>query len=95
MLDDTPIVPGETRPAFGQEDELRQILTEAEDELRAWQPTWEDLPVSGTPTTAAGVPASVDNGASHKEHEKVPESASTIEGEGLDAEGDVKAPVVA
>ncbi|KAF2101733.1 long chain base stimulates phosphorylation, partial [Rhizodiscina lignyota] len=43
LLDDTPIVPGETRPPFGQEHELRQILSDAEEELRGWQPGWEEL----------------------------------------------------
>lgn len=94
MLDDTPIVPGETRPAFSQEEELRHILSEAEDELRAFQPTWEDLPVSHTQTTTAGVPASVDNGGS-QEHEKVPESVGASEVESHQAAEDVKAPVVA
>lgn len=43
MLDDTPITPGNPRPAFDQVKVLDQILDGAETELRAWRPTYEPI----------------------------------------------------
>lgn len=40
LLDDTPIVPGEGHPPFKAADQARHILLEAEEELRAWKPSW-------------------------------------------------------
>ncbi|KAF8541508.1 Eisosome component PIL1/LSP1, partial [Trichophaea hybrida] len=36
LLDDTPVVPGETLPPFEHEREARQILLDAEEELKDW-----------------------------------------------------------
>jgi len=50
LLDDEPIVPGEAHRPFEGAEQLRQILSEAEDELRAWKPTWDyesDPPAEG------------------------------------------------
>lgn len=41
LLDDTPIVPGDTHPAFEGNEAARQVLNDAEDELRSWQPNLE------------------------------------------------------
>lgn len=38
LLDDTPVVPGDTHATFDKADEARQVLNDAEDELRSWQP---------------------------------------------------------
>ncbi|ESZ99142.1 hypothetical protein SBOR_0463 [Sclerotinia borealis F-4128] len=43
LLDDTPIVPGNTRPAFEHGEQARQILNDAEDDLRDWQLELEDV----------------------------------------------------
>ncbi|KAF2759901.1 hypothetical protein EJ05DRAFT_509582 [Pseudovirgaria hyperparasitica] len=43
VLDDTPIVPGDVHPTFDGNDAVRQILNDAEDELRSWQPTAEPI----------------------------------------------------
>ncbi|KAM7205483.1 sphingolipid long chain base-responsive protein lsp1 [Naviculisporaceae sp. PSN 640] len=37
LLDDTPIVPGDTNPAYTQAPQARQILNDAEDDLRDWR----------------------------------------------------------
>lgn len=39
LLDDTPIVPGEERPAYANAEPARQVLNDAELGLRAWQPS--------------------------------------------------------
>jgi len=43
LLDDTPVVPGDTRPAFDGTNQARQILNDAEEDLREWQPELEDV----------------------------------------------------
>ncbi|KAK4191731.1 putative sphingolipid long chain base-responsive protein [Podospora australis] len=37
LLDDTPVVPGDTRPAYAHASQARQILNDAEDDLRDWR----------------------------------------------------------
>ena len=41
LLDDTPIVPGDARPAFAEEAQARQVLMDAEEDLREWTPGLE------------------------------------------------------
>lgn len=43
LLDDAPIVPGEERPAYANAEQARQVLNDAEDGLRAWQPSTEPI----------------------------------------------------
>lgn len=43
LLDDTPIVPGDARPAFAHEAQARQVLVDAEDDLREWAPQIEEV----------------------------------------------------
>lgn len=44
LLDDTPVVPGDVRPVFEHANQARQVLNDAEDDLRDWQPELEDVP---------------------------------------------------
>lgn len=37
VLDDTPVVPGDVRPPYEGAAQTRQILNDAEDDLRDWQ----------------------------------------------------------
>jgi hypothetical protein len=37
LLDDTPVVPGDARPPFAHGAEARQIINDAEEDLREWQ----------------------------------------------------------
>lgn len=41
LLDDSPIVPGQERAPFGREEEVREVIADAERELRAWTPSWQ------------------------------------------------------
>lgn len=63
LLDDTPVVPGDVKPAYPHAGQARQILNDAEDDLRDWRPSGllgeeEDSKVSGS---GAAVPQ-VDKG---------------------------------
>jgi len=44
LIDDSPIVPGDVRPAYEHLNQARQILNDAEDDLKDWQPELEDVP---------------------------------------------------
>ncbi|KAH8814834.1 Eisosome component PIL1-domain-containing protein [Xylogone sp. PMI_703] len=46
LLDDTPVVPGNTRPPFQNLDQARQILNDAEEDLRDWRPDFEEVPTN-------------------------------------------------
>jgi len=39
LLDDSPIVPGEERPAFTSSEQAKEILIDAEMALKSWKPT--------------------------------------------------------
>ena len=38
LLDDSPVVPGDSRPVYEHGSQARQILNDCEDDLREWQP---------------------------------------------------------
>lgn len=48
LLDDTPVVPGDTRPAFEHGHQARQVLNDAEEDLREWTPNLEPIPSAAT-----------------------------------------------
>lgn len=48
MLDDTPIVPGEERPAFANADQARDVLNDAESALRGWHASVEPITFSSS-----------------------------------------------
>lgn len=43
LMDDTPVVPGDTHPAFEGGEAARGILNEAEEDLREWRPSVEPI----------------------------------------------------
>lgn len=67
LLDDTPVIPGDTRPEFPHANQARQILNDAEDDLREWQPELEEvgssagliennlMPITPQPQSAGGI----------------------------------------
>ncbi|KAH7170923.1 sphingolipid long chain base-responsive protein PIL1 [Dactylonectria macrodidyma] len=38
LLDDTPVIPGDSRPVYEHSAQARQILNDCEDDLKDWQP---------------------------------------------------------
>lgn len=53
LLDDTPVVPGDARAPFLHGAQARQILNDAEDDLKDWQPDPETYATpEQSPTTS-------------------------------------------
>jgi len=77
-IDDTPVVPGDARQAYDHEPLARQILEDAENDLRGWEPSVEPLiTVTGreTPVHANGNEA---NAASVNGRDDVSEGQSDV-----------------
>jgi hypothetical protein len=58
LLDDSPIVPGENHEPFARQEEARMILSDAEGELKAWNPSWEMPQQTQTGSDGMAVPQS-------------------------------------
>lgn len=43
LLDDSPLVPGDSRPEYENVDAARRILDDAEHDLRSWEPSLEPV----------------------------------------------------
>jgi hypothetical protein len=46
LLDDTPVIPGDTRPQFEHGNQARQILNDAEEDLRDWRLETDEVPLA-------------------------------------------------
>ncbi|KAF3016309.1 hypothetical protein E8E15_003489 [Penicillium rubens] len=72
-IDDSPVVPGDARQAYDNEPLARQVLEDAENDLREWQPSVEPI------TSAAGQESPVHvNGAGVNGHDDVSERQSEV-----------------
>jgi hypothetical protein len=95
LVDDTPIVPGDARPAFDGAEAARQVLNDAEDDLRNYELHVEPIPsfagdlgagaMPGSATGAAGTNLSEETTynedmGGHRHHE-----SSGLQGTGSDA----------
>lgn len=56
LLDDTPVVPGDTRPSFEHGSQARQILNDAEEDLREWTSNLEPITSSAGQITSSLMP---------------------------------------
>ena len=63
LLDDTPVVPGDSRPPFEHGHQARQVLNDAEEDLREWTPNLEPIPSSATEMTSNLMPAQAGTAA--------------------------------
>lgn len=48
LLDDAPVIPGDARPAYDLERDARQILADAEEDLRNWTLELEEVPTNAS-----------------------------------------------
>ena len=63
LLDDTPVVPGDTRPAFEHAHQARQVLNDAEEDLRDWAPNLEPIHSTATELGSNLMPAQAGTAA--------------------------------
>lgn len=63
LLDDTPIVPGEERPAYNGAEPARQTLNDAEEGLRTWQPSHARISMQSGKLGANAMPGQPGGGA--------------------------------
>ncbi|MCJ1326649.1 hypothetical protein MMC10_003314 [Thelotrema lepadinum] len=85
LLDDTPVVPGDTRPPFEGAAQARQVLNDAEEDLREWQPSLEEVQMQSTGMGNNMMPPDAGPGVVSPEQIQSPVSAS---GEKTAAEGE-------
>ena len=88
LLDDTPVVPGDTRPAFEHAHQARQILNDAEEDLRDWTPNLEPIPSAATEMSSNLMPAQAGTAATSVSGQ---EEESMI-GAGEGTQGQLEAP---
>lgn len=58
------MVPGDVRPAFEHSAQARQVLNDAEEDLREWQPSIDPVPSSASEMGANLMPPSTTGGQS-------------------------------
>lgn len=75
LLDDTPLVPGETRRPYESTEQGKQILEEAEQELRSWEPSMEPVQSSAREMGAGTLPSR----PREQEREREPVHDTTME----------------
>lgn len=63
LLDDTPVVPGDTRPAFEHAHQARQVLNDAEEDLRDWTSNLEPVHSAATEMGSNLMPAQAGTAA--------------------------------
>ncbi|RMZ20418.1 hypothetical protein D0859_15578 [Hortaea werneckii] len=61
MLDDSPIVPGEERPAFANAEEAREVLNDAEEGLRNWQRSTEPIQSTAGKVGSNAMPSTAES----------------------------------
>ena len=57
MLDDSPIVPGEERRGFDSADQAREVLNEAESQLRGWSASTSPIQTSAGKLGTNAIPS--------------------------------------
>lgn len=62
LLDDTPVVPGDARPQFEHGAQARQVLNDAEDDLREWHLEIDDVPTASDRLDSNLMPTGQTNG---------------------------------
>jgi hypothetical protein len=74
FIDDNPVVPGDTPKPYEYTDHAREVLGDAESDLRTWKPIDEPIPTAASETTP-NVVSKRDTTAGH------PGTATASEGE--------------
>jgi len=72
LVDDTPIVPGDTHPAFGGYEAARQVLNDAEGDLRDYELFVEPIPSQAGNLGTGAMPQSTNTAAAPPATEQSP-----------------------
>ena len=88
LLDDTPVVPGDTRPAFEHAHQARQVLNDAEEDLRDWAPNLEPISSSATEMGSNLMPAQAGTAATSVSGQE----EDSMTGAGGSTQGQLEAP---
>ena len=88
LLDDTPVVPGDTRPAFEHAHQARQVLNDAEEDLRDWAPNLEPIHSAAAEMGSNLMPAQAGTAATSVSGQE----ERSIVGAGEGTQGQLEAP---
>lgn len=77
LVDDTPIVPGDVHPPFAEVEAARQVLTDAEDDLRHYQLDVEPIHSNAGNLGVGAMPGAPVSGVGAGETSGVPVPEST------------------
>jgi hypothetical protein len=94
-IDDSPVVPGDARQAYDHELEARQVLEDAETDLRSWEPSVEPITSSAARESRNNSYSNANglNGVAENDAESdVLEQTSVMETGGVTAPVDSGAP---
>ena len=78
LLDDTPIVPGEERPAYLNAEAARQTLNDAEEGLRAWQPRHASIVSQSGKLGSNAMPGHADEGIVQQQPQHVATGGANV-----------------
>ena len=76
LLDDTPVVPGDERQPYAQGEAAREILNDAEKDLREWEPSHAPISSNAQGLGVSAVPQGVPE---HHEHDEEASEAREVE----------------
>jgi hypothetical protein len=77
LIDDTPIVPGDTHPAFAEIEAARQVLNDAESDLQSYRLEVEPITSNSGHLGVGAMPGSVPAGTSGFEQPSTIDQASS------------------
>lgn len=79
LVDDTPIVPGDAHPAFAGVEESRQVLNDAEDDLRNYQLQVEPITSNAGNLSVGAMPGAPVGGAGAAPVQQTTQYADTVD----------------
>jgi len=78
LLDDTPVVPGETRTVYSASEPAREILDKAELSLRSWESTVEPVPSTAGKIGTNAVSEIEQPAVTHEQASYIPTGTATV-----------------
>lgn len=91
LLDDTPVVPGDERQPFAHGEIARDVLNDAERDLRLWEPSWNPIGSNATGLGSSAVPTTTQQQQQQTSFQNTPQAGSRV-GTGLEELTEVPTP---